>query len=101
MPCGECIKRSQQQAQRRQPKIVSNNEECDYTSDTTNAWLEKLKCVEQAGKLKDFGIQKSLYNSFLGILISIQRKPASVCYFKTQLDIIQPYILNIINEGTC
>lgn len=78
-----------------------HDNECTYTVEMINSWRDLLECVNKNGKLSLFGIQKSLYNGFLGVLISVQNAPDTICYFKKELDILNPYIVNIINSEEC
>lgn len=103
MPCSACAKKNQQGSVQKKTLIATQGVQssCNYTADTTNAWIDTLQCVSDKTLLTNFGIQKALYNSFLGILLSIRRSPTTVCYFTKELDIIQPYILNILNSDVC
>lgn len=100
MACAACAKKNQTSSVNR-TSIRQTVSSCDYTAETTDGWLTILKCVNENNLLDTYNIQKALYNSFLGILLSVKKSPYTVCYFKKELDVIKPYIVNIINSGTC
>lgn len=99
MACGKCQKKNQSAQSNNVMSVIPSSSTCEYIVETTNSWLELLRCVNNQDLLTHFNIQKALYNSFLGILISINNNSETVCLFKTELDLIKGYILNIINEN--
>lgn len=98
MGCNCKTKNSNSQTLVLKQNAVPNTDSCDYTAEVAAQWLSLLRCVNSKGLLAEFNIQKALYNSFLGVLLSIQNNTSVVCLFKSQLDVIQPYILNIVNQ---
>lgn len=100
MGCSACAaKRAQQQSIRNTQSPVV--EPCSFTIEAINSWMTILQCVDSKALLAQFSIQKALYNSFLGVIISVRNVPANICYFQKELDIIQPYIINIVNADIC
>lgn len=101
MGCSACAAKRAQAQSIRNIQSPTVDQPCSFTIETVNSWMTILQCIDSMNLLAQFNIQKALYNSFLGVIISVRNVPANICYFQKELDIIQPYIINIVNANIC
>jgi hypothetical protein len=78
----------------------SNSEiDCGYSYNTILGWKSLLECIKDNQRYGDLGLTVYDMNVFLGNIISALNN--NICPFATQLNQIQPYILNAVNLNIC
>lgn len=75
--------------------------ECTYEMETIIEWKNKLFCVRDSNKLSELNITKQQLNAYLGIVLSAVNMGDNLCFIKDKLDTVQPFIMKIVNLGTC
>lgn len=76
-------------------------ENCDYTMEQFQAWLDKLICCKDKGLYVQLGINSQTMNRYLGIVMSAINYPSNPCYFQNDMGPISNFIILITNNGQC
>lgn len=69
---------------------------CPYTLEQLQSWQSILLCAREKELMST-----SQLNADLGIVVSAINQSWNYCYFKKNLDLISPRIIQITNTGQC
>lgn len=82
--------------------FVEETEPCDYTMDHINLWLVKVKCFKDSGHYITYpSFSKRVLNAYIGVLLSANYKQTNICYYKSELEKIESFVMFMTNLGLC
>ena len=79
----------------------SQIENCEYTVEQLNSWLDKLICTKDSGLYISLGLSGLQMNKHLGNVMSALNYKSNICYFKNDLDLAADFIILINDSGKC
>jgi hypothetical protein len=76
--------------------------DCTYTVEQLQNWLVQIDCFVSKGLLSTTPtITQRKVNMYIGITLSAINYASNPCYFKSQLDEVQSFIIIITSTGQC
>lgn len=77
-------------------------QDCPYTIEDINRWLDKVRCFKDKGLYITMpNITVAMLNSYIGTLLSALNYPTNICYFQPMLQDIDNFVTIVISTGQC